>query len=144
MRRHERVELRDVFSIETKLRKSRIARNPKTNEKIYVKDQYIFMDDTIKSIREKITYCLPVNDIFGKNLKLNVKLLLFKPENINSNLLFTALPDLAKSIALKPGANVSTAVIPIFSIIAFEQDTKNNTKITRSIFILFNLSINSL
>ena len=37
LKRHERVELRDVFSIEPKLQKARFARNPKTNEKIYVK-----------------------------------------------------------------------------------------------------------
>ena len=36
LKRNERVELRDVFSIETKIRKSRIARNPKTNEKIFI------------------------------------------------------------------------------------------------------------
>ena len=36
LKRGERVELRDVFSIETKIRKSRIARNPKTNEKIFM------------------------------------------------------------------------------------------------------------
>ena len=35
LKRGERVELRDVFSIEPKLRKARFARNPKTNEKIY-------------------------------------------------------------------------------------------------------------
>ena len=36
----ERVELRDVFSLETKMQKAREARNPKTNEKIYVKEKY--------------------------------------------------------------------------------------------------------
>ena len=35
LKRHERVELRDVFTLEPKLRKSRMARNPKTNEKIF-------------------------------------------------------------------------------------------------------------
>ena len=34
LKRHERVELRDVFSLEPKLQKARLARNPKTNEKI--------------------------------------------------------------------------------------------------------------
>ena len=33
LKRKERVELRDVFSLETKLQKAREARNPKTNEK---------------------------------------------------------------------------------------------------------------
>ena len=37
LKRRERVELRDIFSIEPKLRKARYARNPKTNEKIFVK-----------------------------------------------------------------------------------------------------------
>ena len=36
LKRHERVELRDVFSLEPKLQKARLARNPKTNEKVYV------------------------------------------------------------------------------------------------------------
>jgi len=40
LKRHERVELRDVFTLEPKLRKSRMARNPKTNEKIYVDEKY--------------------------------------------------------------------------------------------------------
>ena len=30
----ERVELRDIFTLETKVQKERISRNPKTNEKI--------------------------------------------------------------------------------------------------------------
>mgnify|MGYP001189887108 CR=1 FL=1 len=41
LRRHERVELRDVFSMEPKFKKSRYARNPKTNEKIYTKKKYL-------------------------------------------------------------------------------------------------------
>ena len=41
LRRHERVELRDVFSMEPKFKKSRYARNPKTNEKIYTKEKYL-------------------------------------------------------------------------------------------------------
>ena len=38
LKRHERVELRDIFTIEPKLQKARYARNPKTNEKLYVKE----------------------------------------------------------------------------------------------------------
>ena len=34
LKRGERVELRDVFSLETRVQKARISRNPKTNEKI--------------------------------------------------------------------------------------------------------------
>ncbi len=40
LKRHERVELRDVFSLETRLHKARFARNPKTNERVYVKEKY--------------------------------------------------------------------------------------------------------
>ena len=40
LKRHERVELRDVFTIETKLQKAKNARNPKTNEKIFVDKKY--------------------------------------------------------------------------------------------------------
>ena len=34
--RKERVELRDIFTLETKVQKPRISRNPKTNEEIFV------------------------------------------------------------------------------------------------------------
>ena len=34
LKRGERVELRDVFTLETRIQKARISRNPKTNEKI--------------------------------------------------------------------------------------------------------------
>ena len=37
LKRHERVELRDILSLEPRFQKERIARNPKTNTKIYVK-----------------------------------------------------------------------------------------------------------
>jgi len=40
LKRHERIELRDVFSLEPKFYKAREARNPKTNEKIYIKGKY--------------------------------------------------------------------------------------------------------
>ena len=34
LKRSERVELREIFTIEPKIQKARISRNPKTNEKI--------------------------------------------------------------------------------------------------------------
>jgi len=34
LKRGERVELRDIFSVETRIQKARISRNPKTNEKV--------------------------------------------------------------------------------------------------------------
>jgi len=33
---NERVELRDTFTLETKVQKARISRNPKTNEKVNI------------------------------------------------------------------------------------------------------------
>lgn len=47
MRKGERVELRDVFMFETKIYKKRSARNPKTNEKIFVPEK--------KNIRFKLS-----------------------------------------------------------------------------------------
>ncbi len=34
LKRGERVELREVFSIEPRIQKARVSRNPKTNEKV--------------------------------------------------------------------------------------------------------------
>ena len=34
LQRGERVELRDIFSLEPRIQKARISRNPKTNEKV--------------------------------------------------------------------------------------------------------------
>ena len=36
LKRGERVELRDIFSLEPRIQKARISRNPKTNEKINI------------------------------------------------------------------------------------------------------------
>ena len=52
--RHERVELRDVFSIEPKYKKARYARNPKTNEKIFVKEKFSVIFKTSKYWSKKI------------------------------------------------------------------------------------------
>ncbi len=58
LKRKERVELRDVFTIETRLYKAKFARNPRTNEKIYVKDKHglIFKSSKLwtKKINEEI------------------------------------------------------------------------------------------
>ena len=35
----ERIELRDIFTLETKIQKPRISRNPKTNEKVQVPEK---------------------------------------------------------------------------------------------------------
>ena len=34
LKRGERVELRDIFTLEPRIQKARISRNPKTNEKV--------------------------------------------------------------------------------------------------------------
>ena len=34
LEREERVELRDIFTLETRIQKARLSRNPKTNEKV--------------------------------------------------------------------------------------------------------------
>ena len=39
LKKNERVELRDIFTLETRIQKSRISRNPKTNEKINVPEK---------------------------------------------------------------------------------------------------------
>ena len=54
LKRKERVELRDFFSLETKLYKAKFARNPKTNEKIYVKEKYGLIFKTSKTWAKKI------------------------------------------------------------------------------------------
>ena len=37
--RNERIELRDIFTLESKIQKARISRNPKTNEKVMVPEK---------------------------------------------------------------------------------------------------------
>ena len=37
--RNERVELRDIFTLETKIQKARISRNPKTKETVQVPEK---------------------------------------------------------------------------------------------------------
>ena len=54
LKRHERVELRDVFTLEPRLKRARTARNPKTNEKIYVKEKYSILFKISKMWSKKI------------------------------------------------------------------------------------------
>ena len=54
LKRHVRVELRDIFSIEAKLQKARYARNPRTNEKVYVKEKFAIIFKTSKTWSKKI------------------------------------------------------------------------------------------
>ena len=58
LRRSERVELRDNFTLERKIQKARIARNPKTNEKVNIQEKKLIKfkmsKEWIKKINEKI------------------------------------------------------------------------------------------
>ena len=54
LRRKERVELRDVFSIEPRLQKERISRNPRTNEKVLVKEKYSIIFKSSKLWLDKL------------------------------------------------------------------------------------------
>ena len=57
LRRGERVELRDVFTIEPRVQKARISRNPKTNEKVNTPEKRAILfkisKDWAKKINEK-------------------------------------------------------------------------------------------
>ena len=39
LKREERVELRDIFTLETKIQKARLSKNPKTNEEVKVPEK---------------------------------------------------------------------------------------------------------
>ena len=54
LKRHERVELRDIFTLEPRLNKAKFARNPKTNEKIFVKTKYSLLFKSSKMWSKKI------------------------------------------------------------------------------------------
>ncbi len=54
LKRHERVELRDIFTLETKLQKAKYARNPKTNERIFVSEKYSVVFKTSKFWNKKL------------------------------------------------------------------------------------------
>ena len=58
LRRNERIELRDNFTLEGKIQKARIARNPKTNEKINIQEKKLIKfkmsKEWFKKINEKI------------------------------------------------------------------------------------------
>ena len=54
LKRNERVELRDFFSLETKLKRARYARNPQNNEKVYVNEKYSILFKSSKMWSKKI------------------------------------------------------------------------------------------
>ena len=54
LRRGERVELREVFSIEPRVQKARISRNPKTNEKINTPEKNTILFKMSKEWTKKV------------------------------------------------------------------------------------------
>ena len=54
LKRGERVELRDVFSLEPRVQKARISRNPKTNEKINIPEKKAILFKMSKQWSKKI------------------------------------------------------------------------------------------
>ena len=57
LKRGERIELRDIFTIEPRVQKARISRNPKTNEKLSTPEKKAILfkisKDWAKKINEK-------------------------------------------------------------------------------------------
>ena len=57
LKRGERIELRDIFTIEPRVQKARISRNPKTNQKIETPEKKAILfkisKDWAKKINEK-------------------------------------------------------------------------------------------
>ena len=54
LKRNERVELRDVFSLEPRLQKARVARNPKTNEKVNTEEKKSILFKMSKDWKNKV------------------------------------------------------------------------------------------
>ena len=57
LKRGERIELRDIFTIEPRIQKARISRNPKTNQKVETPKKKVILfkisKDWAKKINEK-------------------------------------------------------------------------------------------
>ncbi len=54
LKRGERIELREVFSLEPKIQKARISRNPKTNEKVNTPEKKTILFKMSKELSKKI------------------------------------------------------------------------------------------
>ena len=54
LKRGERVELRDLFTLEPRIQKARISRNPKTNEKVNTPEKKSILFKMSKEWMEKI------------------------------------------------------------------------------------------
>ena len=57
LKRHERVELRDIFTLDPRIQKEGIRRNPKSGEKVFVKEKksvlFKMSKEWAKEINEK-------------------------------------------------------------------------------------------
>ena len=54
LRRGERVELREIFSLEPRIQKARTSRNPKTNEKLFTPEKKAILFKMSKEWAKKI------------------------------------------------------------------------------------------
>ena len=54
LKRGERVELRDIFSIDPRIQKARISRNPKTNEKLNTPEKKAILFKMSKEWAKKV------------------------------------------------------------------------------------------
>ena len=54
LKRGERVELRDVFTLEPRVQKARISRNPKTNERVNTPEKKTILFKMSKEWSKKI------------------------------------------------------------------------------------------
>ena len=54
LKRGERVELREIFSIEPRIQKARISRNPKTNQKVNTPEKKSILFKMSKQWAEKV------------------------------------------------------------------------------------------
>tara|TARA_Y100001935_G_C17217226_1_gene463288 strand:- start:101 stop:424 length:324 start_codon:yes stop_codon:yes gene_type:complete len=54
LRRKERVELRDIFTLDPKLQKAGFRRNPKNNEKIFKNERYTILFKSSKLWLKKV------------------------------------------------------------------------------------------
>ncbi len=54
LKRGERIELRDIFTIEPRVQKARVSRNPKTNEKINTPEKKTILFKISKKWSKKI------------------------------------------------------------------------------------------
>ena len=54
LKRSERVELRDIFTLDPRIQKEGIRRNPKTGEKIFVKEKKYILFKMSKNWADKV------------------------------------------------------------------------------------------